>query len=177
MLVPGPGRPTQGLVTRRGLPNVVPGAGPHHSPLPLGTLPRSRPPDTMASSMTPAVASGLSESRGPGTCPVFHEWSQLREKSKMHEHHNSPRKLRRRSVAAALAAAVAASVFLSVPSAQANAPSASDPPNVDQMPAPTPGFPLPTKHTQKAYDPAADFTSKWTRADAKQIAWPKAAQT
>src|SRR6478735_2718671 len=37
------------------------------------------------------------------------------------------------------------------------------------MPAPTPGFPLPTKHTQQAFDPAAAFTSKWTRADAKQI--------
>ena len=37
------------------------------------------------------------------------------------------------------------------------------------MPAPTPGFPLPTEHSQQAYDPASDFTSKWTRADAKQI--------
>lgn len=85
----------------------------------------------------------------------------------MHEHPNTHRKLRWRSVAAALAAAVAASVFLAVPSAQANTP--SDPPSGGQMPAPTPGFPLPTKHTQQAFDPAAAFTSKWTRADAKQI--------
>ena len=85
----------------------------------------------------------------------------------MHEHPNTHRKLRWRSVAAALAAAVAASVFLAVPSAQANTP--SDPPSGGQLPAPTPGFPLPTKHTQQAFDPAAAFTSKWTRADAKQI--------
>ncbi|MBB2176167.1 glycoside hydrolase family 68 protein [Gluconacetobacter johannae] len=32
-----------------------------------------------------------------------------------------------------------------------------------------PGFPLPSIHTQQAYDPAADFTSRWTRADALQI--------
>jgi levansucrase len=32
-----------------------------------------------------------------------------------------------------------------------------------------PGFPLPTIHTQKAYDPASSFTSRWTRADAMQI--------
>ena len=85
----------------------------------------------------------------------------------MHKHPNTPRMLRWRPAAAALAAAVAATTFLAVPSAQANEP--SDPPSNTQMPAPTPGFPLPTKHTQKSYDPAADFTSKWTRADAKQI--------
>lgn len=32
------------------------------------------------------------------------------------------------------------------------------------------GFPQPTPHTQQAYDPAAAFTSRWTRADARQIA-------
>ena len=85
----------------------------------------------------------------------------------MHKHPNTPRMLRWRPAAAALAAAVAATAFLAVPSAQANEP--SDPPANTQMPAPTPGFPLPTKHTQQPYDPAADFTSKWTRADAKQI--------
>ena len=30
-------------------------------------------------------------------------------------------------------------------------------------------FPEPTAHSQKAYDPEADFTAKWTRADARQI--------
>ncbi|MFH8253304.1 glycoside hydrolase family 68 protein, partial [Microbacterium sp. B2969] len=29
--------------------------------------------------------------------------------------------------------------------------------------------PEPSIHTQQAYDPAANFTSKWTRADAKQL--------
>lgn len=33
-----------------------------------------------------------------------------------------------------------------------------------------PGHPAPTVHTQQAYDPAADFTARWTRADARQIA-------
>ncbi|WP_108723870.1 glycoside hydrolase family 68 protein [Cellulomonas timonensis] len=32
-----------------------------------------------------------------------------------------------------------------------------------------PGFPAPTIHSQQAYDPESDFTSKWTRADALQI--------
>ena len=32
-----------------------------------------------------------------------------------------------------------------------------------------PGFPAPTVHTQEAFDPAAQFTSRWTRADARQI--------
>ena len=74
----------------------------------------------MASSMTPAVASGLSESRGLGTCPSSTNGLNSARRATMHEHLNSPRKLRRRPVAAALAAAVAASVFLSVPPAQAN---------------------------------------------------------
>lgn len=34
---------------------------------------------------------------------------------------------------------------------------------------PAPGFPAPSTHSQQAYSPFADFTSKWTRADAKQI--------
>jgi levansucrase len=84
----------------------------------------------------------------------------------MHKHPQN-RMLRWRPAAAALAAAIAASAFLAVPSAQANEP--SDPPSVQQLPAPAPGFPLPTGHTQQAFDPASDFTSKWTRADAKQI--------
>ncbi len=32
-----------------------------------------------------------------------------------------------------------------------------------------PGFPQPTEHTQKAYSPTDNFTSRWTRADAKQL--------
>nr|QEP49740.1 levansucrase [Gluconacetobacter diazotrophicus]QEP49741.1 levansucrase [Gluconacetobacter diazotrophicus] len=32
-----------------------------------------------------------------------------------------------------------------------------------------PGFPLPSIHTQQAYDPQSDFTARWTRADALQI--------
>lgn len=32
------------------------------------------------------------------------------------------------------------------------------------------GFPTPTPHTQQAFDPESSFTSKWTRADARQIA-------
>lgn len=60
----GPGRPTQGLVTRRGLPNVVPGAGPQHSPVATRDPTQVPSPDTMASSMTPLVSSGLSEFRG-----------------------------------------------------------------------------------------------------------------
>jgi len=32
-----------------------------------------------------------------------------------------------------------------------------------------PGFPLPTIHSQQAYDPQDSFTAKWTRADAMQI--------
>lgn len=34
---------------------------------------------------------------------------------------------------------------------------------------PVPGFPAPTVHTQQAYDPEAEFTAKWTRADARQL--------
>lgn len=84
----------------------------------------------------------------------------------MHKHPQH-RLLRWRTGAAALAATLAVSAFLAVPAAQANEP--SDPPAVQQMPAPAPGFPLPTQHTQQAFDPASDFTSKWTRADARQI--------
>lgn len=77
-----------------------------------------------------------------------------------------PRRRLRKAAAVAAAASVAASILLVTPAAQANLP--ADPPS-STMPASTPGFPLPTVHTQQAYDPAADFTSKWTRADAKQI--------
>lgn len=34
---------------------------------------------------------------------------------------------------------------------------------------PPPGYPRPTEHTQQAFDPEDDFTSRWTRADARQI--------
>jgi levansucrase len=36
-------------------------------------------------------------------------------------------------------------------------------------PEPVPGFPAPTVHTQQAYDPEAEFTARWTRADARQL--------
>lgn len=36
--------------------------------------------------------------------------------------------------------------------------------------APAGDFPLPTVHTQRAHSPYANFTAKWTRADARQIA-------
>ena len=74
-------------------------------------------------------------------------------------------KRRRRLRATATAAAVALSLA-AAPAALAQPP--ADPPS-NVMPAATPGFPLPTAHTQKAYDPESDFTSKWTRADARQI--------
>ncbi len=32
------------------------------------------------------------------------------------------------------------------------------------------GFPAPTPHSQRAYDPEEDVTARWTRADARQIA-------
>lgn len=35
--------------------------------------------------------------------------------------------------------------------------------------APNPAFPVPSTHTQQAYDPEANFTSIWTRADALQL--------
>ena len=35
--------------------------------------------------------------------------------------------------------------------------------------AQVPGFPAPTPHTQQAYEPQADYTARWTRADARQI--------
>ncbi|WP_426302645.1 glycoside hydrolase family 68 protein [Arthrobacter sp. R-11] len=74
---------------------------------------------------------------------------------------------RRLCAAASLVAAagVAASVLVAAP-AQAGTP--ADPP-ANGMPAPTPGFPLPTSHSQAAYAPESAFTAKWTRADAKQI--------
>lgn len=83
--------------------------------------------------------------------------------------HSTPKRPRRRlrsAAAFAAAASVAAGVLLVSPAAQANLP--AEQPSTE-MPAPTPGFPLPTLHTQEAHDPAANFTSKWTRADAKQI--------
>jgi levansucrase len=66
-----------------------------------------------------------------------------------------------RTLAAAAAVAVAASLMAAAPATQA-APA-------DQAAPSQPGFPAPTKHSQKAYDPEDDFTSKWTRADARQI--------
>ncbi|NUT73216.1 glycoside hydrolase family 68 protein, partial [Pseudarthrobacter sp. C4D7] len=68
----------------------------------------------------------------------------------MHKH-PQPRLKRWRTGAAALAATLAASAFLAVPAAQANEP--SDPPAVQQLPAPTPGFPPPTPQTQQAIVP------------------------
>ena len=55
-----------------------------------------------------------------------------------------PRRRLRQAVALAAAASVAGSILLVTPAAQANLP--ADPPS-STMPAPTPGFPLPTTHT------------------------------
>ena len=41
--------------------------------------------------------------------------------------------------------------------------------NLGPARAAEPGFPEPSAHTQRAYDPAADYTSRWTRADARQL--------
>jgi levansucrase len=117
--------------------------------------------------MTPAVLSGPPEFEDLGISPSSTNSFNSARRAKMHKHPQTPRLLRWRPAAAALATAVAASAFLAVPSAQANEP--ADPPAIEQMPAPTPGFALPTEHTQQAFDPASDFTSKWTRADATQI--------
>lgn len=35
--------------------------------------------------------------------------------------------------------------------------------------AAVPGFPDPTEHSQEAFAPDDDFTSRWTRADARQL--------
>src|SRR5688500_7026757 len=113
--------------------------------------------DTTASSMTHVVSAGPPECGGQGISPSSTNETP-REEQKMHKHPNTRRMLRWRPAAAALAAAVAASTFLATPSAQANEP--SDPPANQQMPAPAPVFPLPTKHTQNAYDPAPDLPSK-----------------
>lgn len=59
-----------------------------------------------------------------------------------------------RVLAAGVALAIASSAFGAATLAQAE---------------PTPGFPEPTEHSQEAFDPESDFTSKWTRADARQI--------
>ncbi|AUG31061.1 glycoside hydrolase 68 family protein [Microbacterium hominis] len=69
---------------------------------------------------------------------------------------------RRRPLARALAivaTAAAAATLLAASPVQA----------ADEIDA-VPGHPAPTVHTQQAYDPAADFTARWTRADARQIA-------
>jgi levansucrase len=63
---------------------------------------------------------------------------------------------RRATMAAASAAAVVAALALG--SVTAGAASAS-----------APGFPDPSVHTQQAYPPDSDFTSRWTRADARQL--------
>lgn len=45
---------------------------------------------------------------------------------------------------------------------------ATDPITLAQIPV-VPGFPAATEHTQQSFPPDSDFTSKWTRADARQI--------
>ncbi|MCI9857487.1 glycoside hydrolase family 68 protein [Microbacterium proteolyticum] len=60
---------------------------------------------------------------------------------------------------AAIAAVIATTAVLA-----AGAPAQAQP-----APQAVAGFPAPTEHTQKAYDPEADFTAKWTRADARQL--------
>ena len=46
---------------------------------------------------------------------------------------------------------------------------AGAPAQAQNAPEAVPGFPAPTEHTQKAFDPEDDFTAKWTRADARQL--------
>ncbi|TQM61656.1 levansucrase [Humibacillus xanthopallidus] len=80
--------------------------------------------------------------------------------------------LHHRFLKGALAAGVAAAALVATAGAGATAaPRAATAPSAQSaLPAQAvPGFPEPTPHTQKAYDPAADFTAKWTRADARQI--------
>lgn len=60
---------------------------------------------------------------------------------------------------AAIAAVIATTAALA-----AGAPAQAQP-----APEAVAGFPAPTEHTQKAYDPEDDFTAKWTRADARQL--------
>lgn len=71
-----------------------------------------------------------------------------------------PGRFRRRLRVAGLttAAALAATLIAAAPATAADEPDA------------VPGFPAPTEHSQRAYDPTDDFTAKWTRADARQIA-------
>ena len=83
-------------------------------------------------------------------------------------HSTLPGNRRARTLAVlATAASLMATSLLAAPAANANIP--ADPPSNTQLPAPTPGFALPTVHTQAAHDPEDNFTSKWTRADARQI--------
>ncbi|CAD6005160.1 glycoside hydrolase family 68 protein [Agreia sp. COWG] len=58
--------------------------------------------------------------------------------------------------AAAVAIAVVASLI------------AASPAQAEETPV-VPGYPAATSHSQQAHDPEEDFTSKWTRADARQI--------
>ncbi|PRY62994.1 levansucrase [Knoellia remsis] len=74
--------------------------------------------------------------------------------------------LRRAAGVVVAAAATVATALTSNVAAAAPAPAAAP---AATAPAPVGGFPAPTKHSQKAYSPFADFTSKWTRADARQL--------
>ncbi|GAA3031769.1 glycoside hydrolase family 68 protein [Microbacterium dextranolyticum] len=70
----------------------------------------------------------------------------------------APRRRLRRAAAIIAATAAAATLLAASPASAA------------VEPVPVPGFPAPTAHSQQAYDPTDDFTAKWTRADARQIA-------
>ncbi|GAB3603875.1 glycoside hydrolase family 68 protein [Microbacterium aureliae] len=77
---------------------------------------------------------------------------------------HTPTKHTRRLLAGGVTAvALAAGALIGLPSAAVATPAAAS-----SLPDLQDG-PLPTVHTQQAYDPEDDFTAKWTRADARQL--------
>ena len=77
--------------------------------------------------------------------------------------HSPPKRIRRRLVGTATAAALTATVLIGLPSAaMATQGAATSLPDLQDGPEPT-------VHSQGAYAPEADFTAKWTRADARQL--------
>ncbi|RXZ68005.1 glycoside hydrolase family 68 protein [Agromyces albus] len=93
-----------------------------------------------------------------GTTSQSDRSSTTRSKADIVTTHRTPR--RRGLVGVIVAAALVATAFTA-----ASAPAAAE---EEPIPA-VPGYPAPTDHTQQAYDPEDDFTSRWTRADARQL--------